>query len=65
VLTQTYRALSGGSVGEPIGSDSYRSRSGSSSRSGEMIVLDPPLVAAIATLVTATAALVWAIRRKP
>lgn len=30
-----------------------------------MVVLNPPAVFAIAALVTATSALVWAVRRKP
>lgn len=30
-----------------------------------MVVLDPPAVLALAALVSATATLVWAIRRKP
>jgi len=30
-----------------------------------MLVLDPPAVVALATLITSVSALVWAVRRKP
>ncbi len=30
-----------------------------------MLVLDPPLLAALAALVTSLSALVWSVRRKP
>lgn len=30
-----------------------------------MLVLDPPLLLALATLVSALSALIWAVRRKP
>lgn len=30
-----------------------------------MLVLDPPIIAAIAALITAMSALIWSLRRKP
>lgn len=30
-----------------------------------MLVLDPPLLLALATLVSAVSALIWSVRRKP